>query len=203
MKLFRRQPRRDLRLVVGLGNPGERYAGSRHNIGFMAVDHWARRHRLSLTRRRPWALVGEGDVAIEGASLRVLVAKPRRFMNESGDAVVELVRRHQIDLEHLIIVCDDLDLPVGRLRLRERGSSGGHRGLASIMQRLGTEEFPRLRIGIGRPEGAGADPVDYVLSGFRPAEREVVEEALARASDALDWVVARGTASAMNRFNPA
>ena len=201
MKLFQRQPRRVLRLIVGLGNPGERYAASRHNVGAVAVERWARGHGIPLTRRRPWALTGEGEVAIQEASLRVLAARPRRFMNESGDDVSQLVRRHHIDCSHLIVVCDDLDLPLGRLRLRERGSSGGHRGLASIIKRLGTEEFSRLRIGIGRPESSGADPVDYVLRDFRPAEREAVEEALTRACDALDMALAGGIASAMSQFN--
>ena len=200
MKLFRRRgPRPDLRLVVGLGNPGKHYESSRHNVGFLVADHWARRHRIQISRKRTWALVGEGEVVVNGAAFRALVAKPRSYMNRSGEAVHEMVKRHHIDPAKLIVIYDDMDLPLGKLRLREKGSPGGHKGVASIIGSLGTDEFPRMRIGIGRPESA--DAIDYVLGDFQPAEMEAVERAVARATEAIDWILAKGMASAMNEFN--
>ena len=199
MKLFRRRPRPDFILIVGLGNPGKQYESSRHNIGFLVADQWARRHHISISRKRPWALTGDGEVVVDGAAWRGMVAKPRSYMNLSGDAVRELVKRHHVEPRNLIVVYDDMDLPLGKLRLREKGSSGGHKGIASIISSLGSEEFPRLRIGIGRAESAGA--VDHVLGEFRPSEREAVEQAVATATDAIDWVLAKGMASAMSQFN--
>ncbi len=201
MRWFRRGPRRSPWLIVGLGNPGSGYADNRHNVGFMTVDRWAGRHGIPVTRKKPWAVLGEGEAAVDSETVRVLVAKPRTFMNLSGDAVLELSRRYHVAHEKLVVVSDDMDLPLGKVRLRQRGSAGGHKGLASIIERLETDAFIRLRIGIGRPQDTAVDPVEYVLTHFSPEERAVVDEAMSQACDALDWVLAKGADSAMNEFN--
>ena len=201
MKLFERKTRRDLWLIVGLGNPGKQYESTRHNVGFWVVDRWAARHGIDLTRKRAWAFTGEGQATIGDRTFRAIVAKPRTFMNLSGEAVLEMVHRHQVDLANLIVVYDDLDLAVGKLRLRERGSAGTHNGMKSIVQRLGSQDFPRLRIGIGRPEPGAADAVDFVLGAFRPAEREAVDAAATRACDCIDAILAEGIERAMNVHN--
>ena len=188
-------------LVVGLGNPGKQYQSSRHNVGFLVADRWAARHHIEISRKRAWAFTGEGQVLVDGSEFRGLVAKPRTYMNHSGEAVLEMVRRHHVDQSRLIIVYDEMDLPLGKLRLREKGSAGGHKGIASIIDRLGSDEVPRLRVGIGRAESDGVDAIDHVLGDFRPQETEVVEQAVSRAVDVIDWVLARGMASAMSAFN--
>jgi PTH1 family peptidyl-tRNA hydrolase len=189
-------------LIVGLGNPGKKYERSRHNVGFMALDRWAARHHLEIERRREWAMTGEGEAIIGDAHRRVLLAKPRTFMNLSGDAVIEMVRRHGIPPARAFIVYDDMDLPLGKLRLREQGSAGGHNGVGSIIQRLGTQDFPRLRIGIGRPqETAGYEAIGHVLGEFALDERRVLDDALDRACDAIDAVLSKGMQAAMGAFN--
>ncbi len=213
MKLFRRReagapPERSAFhrsagawLVVGLGNPGKEHARNRHNMGFMVADRWAERHGIECSRRRPWAVQGEGQAEIEGRTFRVVVAKPRTFMNLSGDAVIEITRRRQVAPQRVIVVYDDLDLPLGKLRIRERGSAGGHKGMGHIIQRLGTEDILRIRAGIGRPQGEVAGAADYVLGDFSRSERDAVDEAIARACDALDTLLAQGVQAAMTRFN--
>jgi PTH1 family peptidyl-tRNA hydrolase len=196
-----RRPRKQPWLILGLGNPGAEYARNRHNVGFMIADRWAERHGVRVDRRRSWAFQGEGDVEIERRAFRVLVAKPRTYMNLSGDAALELTRRHHVPPGQVVVVYDDLDLPLGRLRIRERGSAGGHRGMASIIERLGTDQLIRMRVGIGRPAGGSADAAGYVLGDFASAERDAVEEAMGRACDALDLILAQGVGAAMNRFN--
>ena len=201
MRWFRRRPRHSPWLIVGLGNPGARYAANRHNIGFLAVERWAARHGIELSRKRPWALLSEGTAVIASQSFRVLVAKPRTFMNLSGDAVGEVVHRYHVDIDRLIVIYDEADLPLGKLRIRERGSAGGHKGIASVLEELGTEDVLRLRIGIGRPGDPDADTIDHVLGDFTDQEAAVVNGALAQAMDALDCMLAEGPASAMSRFN--
>ena len=200
MKWFRRQPQAAPWLIVGLGNPGGRYARNRHNIGFMVVDRWAERHGLDVTRKRSFAILGEGKARLGDEEMRVIAAKPRMFMNESGPAVRELIRRYHGRPERAIVVYDDMDLPLGRTRLRERGSAGGHKGIASIITSLGTEAFNRLRVGIGRP-GEQGGAVEHVLGDFSDGEAEAIDQAIARAADALDWALTQGVPSAMNEFN--
>ncbi|MDQ7820504.1 MAG: aminoacyl-tRNA hydrolase [Armatimonadota bacterium] len=183
-------------LVVGLGNPGRRYRGTRHNVGWEVLDRLARRLGVGVDREEGWALVGMGRVGRR----RVLLAKPQTFVNLSGTAVDDLRRRHRIRPEEILVILDDLDLPLGRLRVRPRGSHGGHRGLRSILEALGTEDVPRLRIGIGRPP-AGVDPADFVLTPFTPEERAVLEPVLERAAEAAEVVVRDGLEVAMTRFN--
>lgn len=183
-------------LVVGLGNPGQTYAAHRHNVGFRVVDALARRHGLAFTHRRGLARVAEGTIA----GRRVILAKPQTFMNASGKSVARLSRAPNIPPERILVVYDDLDLPLGRLRLRAEGSSGGHRGLRSIIDALGTQQFARVRVGIDRPPGH-MDPVDYVLEPFAARERPLLDDALARAADAVECWLHEGILAAMDRFN--
>lgn len=182
-------------LIVGLGNPGPEYANTRHNAGFQCVARFAERHGLRFSFYRFRAYLAEGTVA----GRHVILARPLTFMNESGQAVAPLVHRYAIRLADLLVVYDDMDLPLGKIRLRARGSSGGHKGLDSIQRHLGTAEVPRLRLGIGRPPFG--DPVDYVLSEWRPEERASMEAAYDRAVEAIDTFLQEGIVAAMNKFN--
>ena len=183
-------------LVCGLGNPGSQYAVTRHNVGFMAVDELARQERISLKQRTFAARWGRGAVA----GVPVALAKPQTFMNRSDRAVVGLLNHFHLGVQDLIVVYDDLDLEPGRLRIRPRGGSGGHRGIESIIQALATDEFTRIRIGIGRPEG-DMDPIDHVLGEFLAQEEESLELSLKQAVEAVTSIVNDGTEAAMNRFN--
>jgi PTH1 family peptidyl-tRNA hydrolase len=186
-----------LMMVVGLGNPGSEYARHRHNIGFEVVNALARAHGLVFARRKGTkAHVAEGRVGSRPA----LLAKPQTFMNLSGQAVRRLSRAHDIPPKRILVVYDDLDLPLGRLRLRPEGSSGGHKGMRSIIEALGTQAFPRLRVGIDRPAGR-ADPVDYVLHPFAGEEQLLVAETVARAAAAVECWLLEGIGAAMARFN--
>ena len=186
----------DLCVVVGLGNPGRQYLHSRHNVGFRCLDLVAQRHQVQLADRRRNATIGQGHIE----DRPVVLAKPRTFMNRSGRAVRYLLDRFHGGVAQLLIVADDMDLPLGRLRLRPSGSSGGHLGLQSIIDELGSQDFPRLRIGIGRPGGATA-PVAHVLGKFSSAEQLLEAEAVERAAQALVVFLAEGIETAMNRFN--
>ncbi len=178
---------------MGLGNPGRRYRGTRHNVGFEVVDRLARRWGASF-RAEGAAEVAQAQVG----GMPVLLAKPLTYMNRSGDAVRELVGRWGLSAADVLVVYDDMDLPVGTLRVRARGSSGGHRGMASVLEALGTLEVARVRVGIGRP---GSHPVDHVLSRFPRGERAEVDEALDRAADAVEVALREGIQRAMDRFN--
>ncbi|RLC65961.1 MAG: aminoacyl-tRNA hydrolase [Chloroflexi bacterium] len=183
-------------LIVGLGNPGSRYAGNRHNAGFRCVEQFAAACNLTFDERRNRALITRGAIGGRG----VILAKPQTFMNESGRAVAPLVRFYRMPLERLLVVYDDLDLPLGTLRLRPEGGSGGHRGVQSIIDHLGSREFPRLRIGIGRPPGR-MDPAAYVLQDFSAEEEPLVEETLERAVAAIEAWLCEGIEAAMERYN--
>lgn len=185
-----------MKLIVGLGNPGPAYAWTRHNLGFRVVDRLAEKLGATLTRREAHALVGMAPM--DGFSL--LLAKPQTYMNLSGRAVGELVRRYEIPLEELLVVLDDLDLPLGTIRIRRRGSAGGHRGLSSVIEAFSSSEFPRLRLGI-RPNASIADTVAFVLSPFEPEEEPIVEGMIERAvAAALLWA-REGIERAMAEFN--
>ncbi len=200
MRWFRRGPRTPTWLVVGLGNPGPKYERNRHNVGFMVVDKLAERHRITVGRKRPHAFVGEGNADLGGDPVRVVLAKPRTYMNESGEAVVRLAQASGAPKERMVVVYDDLDLPLGKLRVRAKGSPGGHNGIKSIVGKLNTDAFPRIRVGIGRPTGVeGA--VSHVLGDFTDEERERIGPAVELAADAVEWTIAHGVESAMNRFN--
>jgi PTH1 family peptidyl-tRNA hydrolase len=184
-----------MKLVAGLGNPGSRYARNRHNVGFMVMDRLAKEEGVRLERRRSNALVAEIGIGEE----RVVLAKPQTFMNLSGSAVGKLTAFHRLPRADVLVVYDDLDLPLGRLRLRAGGSSGGHHGMESIIHVLGGSEIPRLRIGIGRP-----DPqrdVGHVLGNFSGEELSVLDDVIARAAIAVRLWVQEGIIKAMNKVN--
>ncbi len=178
---------------MGLGNPGRRYAHTRHNVGFDVVDMLAKRHKTRILGRQCRALVGQ----FESHGEQILLAKPQTFMNNSGDAVGQLVRRHKLEPDAVLVVYDDLDLPLGKIRIRLQGSSGGHKGMNSIIRQLHSTDFPRMRIGIGRT----GDAIDHVLSRFSRRERQIIDPTLALAADALDTVLDEGIEAAMNVYN--
>ena len=185
-------------LVVGLGNPGGQYAGTRHNIGFDGVDALAERHRLEFRGKRANSLIAEGTIGGQ----RVALVKPQTFMNLSGQAVSNLRGWYKIDpARELLVVYDDLDLPFGKLRLRERGSAGTHNGMRSIVGQLGGSEFPRLRVGIDQPPGK-MDAAAYVLGRFRKEEEAELPALIDTICDAAELVVREGLTAAMNRYNP-
>jgi peptidyl-tRNA hydrolase, PTH1 family len=193
-----------MKAIVGLGNPGARYRGTRHNIGFAVVDELARRWALEFESAPAEALIAKWRPIDTEA---VLLAKPLTFMNASGEATGALARYFRIDVADLLVVVDDVQLPLGKLRARTRGSAGGHNGLKSIIAHLG-EDFSRLRVGVGRgPEGAGPeggvrrDLADHVLSRFEPGERPDVDRMIGRAADAAATFIASGIAGVMNAYN--
>lgn len=183
-------------LIVGLGNPGREYRESRHNIGFMVVDCLCFRMGISINRLQSKALTGTGKW--EGR--KIILVKPQTYMNLSGQAVMQLLRFYKLPLENLLVIHDDLDLPLGILRMRPEGGAGGQKGLASIIESLGTRQFPRLRVGINRPPGR-MSPADYVLQSFSKADQEALPFILQRAADAVQAFVVEGLQQAMNRFN--
>lgn len=183
-------------LVAGLGNPGRKYERTRHNVGFDALDALARERGVKF--RKSWRFPAE-LVETDGAD-RLLLCKPRTYMNRSGQAIAPILRRKGLALSELIVIVDDTDLECGRLRIRRRGSAGGHNGLKSIIAALGTDEFIRMRIGVGGRPGDRAQ-IDHVLSGFDPAERRLVDKTIEHIMDAVDCVVDEGVERAMNRFN--
>ena len=194
--------------IIGLGNPGPDYAETRHNVGFRVIDLLAEYHGIRLRRRRPLAAlafggglrseVGQGGIA----GRKVLLVKPQTFMNNSGEAAVKVCAHFDLQPQDLLIIYDDLDLPLGTLRLRRTGSAGTHKGMRSVVEHLDTEEIPRLRLGIGLlpPE---ADAVEFVLSPFPVVEVAVVEEMLGQAAAAVEYFLAEGLEAAMNKFNAA
>ena len=185
-------------LIVGLGNPGAEYRYNRHNIGFMLVDRVAERLGVKFSRLESKALLTKG----EHQGRRVVLAKPQTFMNLSGQSVGGLVRFYKVPHANLLVAYDDVDLPLGTLRIRSGGGSAGQKGMSSIIDRLGTEEFPRLRLGIGRPPGR-MEAADYVLQDFSSGEKELLRLTLDRAADAALVFVAEGLETAMNQFNGA
>jgi PTH1 family peptidyl-tRNA hydrolase len=188
------------RLIVGLGNPGPEYADTRHNVGFRCVEELARRHAASWQDRTS-ALSSLAAVIHPNPELSVVLAKPQTFMNRSGKAVKDLVEFLKLDTAQCLVTYDEMDLPFGTLRLRERGSPGTHNGMRSVVRTLGTENVPRLRIGIS--QASPGEATSHVLSEFAPDERDEVDELIARAADAaLAWAL-DGAAVAMNRYNKA
>lgn len=184
-----------MKIVVGLGNPGPKYVKTRHNMGFMVVDRLAEKLGVRVDSKRFHALVGEKVVNDE----ELLLVKPLTYVNESGRTVKELQKNYSCPLESIMVICDDLNLPLGKLRIRRKGSSGGHNGLESIIVHLGSKDFPRLRIGIGHPPHGEAR--EYVLSPFLKEEGEALEDSLQRAYEALwDWIKG-GIEGSMKRVN--
>ncbi len=184
------------RVLIGLGNPGEEYEDSRHNVGFRVADLLAERCRLSFDVFKNSAVQGQGS----WRGRRVVVAKPTTFMNRSGQAVKALIRQHRVTPGEILVIVDDIHLPLGDVRLRASGGSGGHNGIQDIMDRLGSGDFPRLRIGIGREFSRGSQS-DYVLAAFDPSEAPVVVDATERAADAALAFLTDGVETAMSRYN--
>ncbi len=184
-----------MRVVVGLGNPGSKYAGTRHNIGFMVIDYLAESPRAGRSQARFQGQVAE---LIEDGD-KLLLVKPETFMNLSGRCVREVLDYYQVPIADLLVVCDDINLPLGKLRVRARGSDGGQKGLRDVQNHLGTDEYARLRIGIDAPGEAGA--VDHVLSRFRPSEKPMIEEAVRTAGEAVMYWARHGVEATMNRYN--
>jgi PTH1 family peptidyl-tRNA hydrolase len=186
-----------MKLVVGLGNPGRQYEDTRHNVGFRVIDELSRRWQIDLSRRRFSSVIGSGDINGE----QVILLKPETYMNLSGQAVREAMTFHKLPLDHLVVIVDDMALPLGRLRIREKGSAGGHNGLTSLITELGSEDFARVRIGIEAVEGQRM--VGHVLGPFTKKEEPLIQIAVQRAADAVECWMKDGTSSAMNKFNKA
>jgi PTH1 family peptidyl-tRNA hydrolase len=183
-------------LVAGLGNPGARYAHNRHNVGFQCVDHLAHTHGLTFDKRHGQARLAFGSIH----ERPVILLKSRTYMNDSGRAVAPVARFHKVPLDRLLVVYDDLDLPVGSVRIRAQGGSGGHGGMRSIINHVGGQDFPRVRIGIGRPPGR-MDPADFVLRDFDAHERALLAEVYAWVARAIECWLTDGIEIAMTRFN--
>jgi PTH1 family peptidyl-tRNA hydrolase len=186
-----------MKLVVGLGNPGSQYDNTRHNVGFRVVDKLATQLRWNWNERRSRAALASGMIGAE----KVILVKPLTYMNLSGEAVAELLRWYKLQPYDIFVVCDDLDLPVGKIRLRTKGSAGGQKGLDNIIYHLHTNEFPRLRIGIGRPTNTRKDPISYVLGVPSKDERIELDLAEDRAAEAIQLAIRQGLETTMNLVN--
>ena len=183
-------------MIVGLGNPGPTYRHTRHNVGFLAIDELSDALNIPVKRLKFKAMLGEGRFD----ESKVILVKPMTFMNESGRAVAPLVHFYKLPLSNLLVIHDDLDLPFGTLRLRPSGGTSGQRGMASIITLLGTQEFPRMRLGIGRPPGQ-MDPVEYVLKDFLPSEQDLLNIVLQTAVEACQTFITEGLTKTMNKYN--
>jgi peptidyl-tRNA hydrolase, PTH1 family len=183
-------------LIVGLGNPGEQYNQTPHNLGFLVIDALAARHGIRVSRPDSKALTGAGEIAGKA----VMLAKPQTYMNLSGVAVAPLVMKHSVPVEKLVVVYDELDLPWMTLRIRPRGSAGGHRGMESVIRSLGTQEIARVRLGI-HPDHPVRDGAEFVLAPFRRSQMEELDELLQRGAEAVESIIAEGVDKAMAKFN--
>lgn len=182
-------------VIVGLGNPGKKYEYTKHNVGFWTLDYLADKHGIKVNKIRHKALVGEGLIGGQ----KVLLVKPQTFMNLSGNAVKEVLDYYKIDPNELIVVFDDADIEMGRLRIRKGGSAGSHNGMKSIIQTIQNNTFPRIKIGIGR--GREGDLASYVLDGFGKKDKSIMKNAIARAAESIACLLEEGVDSAMNAFN--
>ena len=193
-----------MKLIIGLGNPGQYYAHNRHNIGFMCLSHLARTQGIRLDRKKGNARTGTGEIA----GHEVVLARPQTGMNLSGDAVYRLVNRYRVSAEDLVIIHDDLDLPLGKVRIRHGGRSAGHKGIKSVINHLGSPDFYRIKVGIGRPDTTDlparekeAAVVDYVLSDFSPDEKKIIAGIIPQVGEAIMCLLDQGLNAAMNRYN--
>ena len=184
-------------LIVGLGNPGARYENTRHNVGFWAIDELSRRSDTAVRKIRFHALTADAVVGSQG----VLLMKPTTYMNLSGEAVGEAARFYKIPPDRVLVISDDVSLPQGKLRVRRSGSAGGHNGLKNIIAHLGTDQFPRIRVGVGKKPHPDYDLADWVLSKFTGPDRQAMEAAIARAADAVTCLLSQGVDQAMARYN--
>ncbi|MFC2059792.1 aminoacyl-tRNA hydrolase [Chloroflexota bacterium] len=191
-----------MKLVVGLGNPGRGYANNRHNVGFMCLNHFARMHDIRFDKKQGKARIGTGDI---GGS-RVMLAKPQTYMNLSGQSATRLVKKFGVSFDNLVVIQDDLDLPLGKIRIRQGGSSAGHKGIESIISCLGSKDFIRIRVGIGRPitgsnETNEYDVINYVLGDFSPDEGKIVSRVIPGVSEVVLSLLNEGLTAAMNKHN--
>jgi len=192
-----------MKLIVGLGNPGRGYANNRHNVGFVCLNHFAKTQGIRFDKKQGKARIGIGEVA----GSKVVLARPQTYMNLSGQSVSRLIKKFNINLDDLLVIHDDLDLPLGKIRIRYGSSSGGHKGIDSIISSLGNQDFSRLRVGIGRPTTEGfaetseANIVAYVLSNFTSEEKQIVVQVIPRVSEAIYCLLSQGLAVAMNKYN--
>ena len=193
-----------MKLIAGLGNPGKAYAHSRHNIGFRCINYLDKLHSIPVKQHQCQSQTGTGKID----DIELLLAKPKTYVNRSGEAISRLIHRYNIPINELIVICDDLDLPLGKLRLRQGGSSGGHRGIESIISDLKSKDFCRIKVGIGRPTEDDGTPIadedaiiNYVLGDFTPLEKEIIKPAIARVAEAIESMITQGVTAAMNQFN--
>ena len=183
-------------IIVGLGNPGDKYAKTRHNVGFNVIDLLAKEYSIDVSRIKHKALTGEGRVGTE----KVILVKPITYMNLSGESVADICNYYNIDLENLIVIYDDIDLDIGKIRIRKKGSGGTHNGMRSIIKCLGSNEFPRVRVGISRPQN-GRYLADFVLSRFSKEDEKNLQESYEHAVAAVDCAIRENLDLAMNRYN--
>jgi PTH1 family peptidyl-tRNA hydrolase len=192
-----------MKLIAGLGNPGKNYAHNRHNLGFQCINYIAKKHSITVKQIQCQSKTGKGK--IEGSD--VILARPRTYVNNSGNAIASLMRKHHIPIQDIVIIYDDMDLPVGKIRIRPGGNPGGHKGIKSIISSLGSRDFCRIKIGIGRPIADEAnkieesDIIDYVLSNFSTEEQKKIDDAFQRATEAVECIISDGVTAAMNKFN--
>ena len=190
----------DFWLIAGLGNPGSKYEGTRHNMGFMAADLLAERWSVNFSDHKGLAMLGKGVMNLSGRNVKFFLAKPLTYMNESGNALASISAYYQIEPDHIVVIHDDMDLDFGRIKVKAGGSAGGHNGIKSLIAHMGTQEFPRLRFGIGQPRGKG-EMIGHVLGKFRPEERELLDVTLGKAEDAVLYTMEHGITRAGNIFN--
>jgi len=193
-----------MKLIAGLGNPGRGYANNRHNVGFMCLNYFAKKQGIRFDKKRGKARIGIGEIA----GTKVALARPQTYMNLSGQSVCLLVKKFDINLDDLLVIHDDLDLPLGKIRIRQGGGSAGHKGVNSITTELGSQDFIRIRVGIGRPNIMGgsaeiseADIIAYVLSDFTREEKQPITQAITRVSEAILCILTEGLTAAMNKYN--
>lgn len=183
-------------VIVGLGNPGDRYAETKHNIGFITIDYLAEQHSIKMNKTKHKGIIGEGAMGGE----KILLVKPQTFMNLSGQCVMDIVNFYKVPASNLIVIYDDIDLPVGKVRIRPNGSSGTHNGMRSIIYLINNQEFPRVRIGVGKqPEYM--DLADYVMTKFNGEEKPLMEDAIKKSATAVEEIVKSGINIAMNKYN--
>lgn len=181
-------------IIAGLGNPGRDFENTRHNAGFDVVDYLGEKHGIKINKIKFKGLCGEGIIGTE----KVLLIKPQTYMNLSGESILDAVQFYKLDINNLIVIFDDVSIPLGRMRIRPSGSDGGHNGMKSIIYLLGENSFPRIRVGIGAPQ---YDMVDYVIGKFNPEDRKIIDEVIKVSAEAAETIVERGIQDAMNQYN--